>query len=183
MSGPGKIALVWTHSDGAAIRLWNFDVGRHKLKKEHKTELTRLVLPVLMAGGSAHVVGLTSRTGSTLRNKLLSESRAAEVVQHLQLLLGRKPNVRNSIGMGEELAAIVGLPDGTENPAWRAVTVFYWKRPDPPPPRPIPPPPKLIDIKFYFYCKRTDLVSAPRSGGANSSPSMCLTKTGSMTGG
>ena len=40
----------------------------------------------------------------------------------------------------------------------RAVTVFYWKRPDPPPPRPVPPAPKLIDVTFYFWGKRTDLV-------------------------
>lgn len=150
MTGPGKVAPVWGHSDGAAVRLWNFDIGKHKLKPEHSIGLARWVLPVLRAGGSARVVGLTSRTGSAAYNKALSQRRAAEVVSELQRQLGPAGIARRTaiaVGLGETTAAVVGDPDGRENSTWRAVTIFYYRRPDPPPPpQKVPPLPPLPDF-------------------------------------
>lgn len=133
MAGPGKYTLIWSHIDGGAISLWNFDVDKHELKEEHKTGLSQWVVPQLKRGGSARLVGLTSRTGSAEHNKALSQERANEVVRELQTQLGAPPRVLSTVGVGEQTAEIVGEPDNKENSAWRAVTVFYWRRPDPPP--------------------------------------------------
>jgi hypothetical protein len=129
-SSPGKYTLVWSHIDGGAVRLWNFDIDKHTVKDEHRTGLDLLILPFLKKGGSARVVGLTSRTGSYEHNKRLSERRAAEVVHALEELLGTKPRVLGTAGEGEIIAESAGAR--MEDSYWRAVTVFWWQRPDPP---------------------------------------------------
>jgi hypothetical protein len=132
MPGPGKYTLVWSHSDGGAIRLWNFEVDQHGLKEEHRTGLEQWVMPQLKAGGSARVIGLASRTGSAAHNTDLSERRAHEVVEEL-LHQGADPaRILSAVAKGEEVAEAAGDRDNKENSAWRAVTVFYWRRPDPP---------------------------------------------------
>ena len=148
MTGPGKVTRVWVHQDGAAVRLWNFDIGKHRLKPEHSIGLSQYVVPVLKSGGSARVVGLASKTGSADYNRALSERRAAEVVNDLQRQVGKGAEgikYVGSVGLGDTTAATVG--DLRENRSWRAVTVFYYRRPDPPPlPQNVPPLPPLPDF-------------------------------------
>ena len=171
MSGRGKVTLVWSHADGGAIRLWNFDIAKHDLKPEHKDGLAQWVLPVLRAGGSAYVVGLASRTGAAAYNKALSQRRADAAVAELRRQLGVAPRVTLKVGLGEETAAAVGDLDERENRAWRAVTAFYYRQAEPPPPARIPPlPPTMV---WRYATKEvfvpTSSFAGDRGGGAEGS--------------
>ena len=100
-----------------------------------------------MAGGSARIVGLTSRTGSFGYNLALSRRRADEVIAELRSQLGARPLVASDAGAGESLAWLAGVPDGIEHPSWRSVVVVYSNQPEPPPlPRlvPQPRPPSIV---------------------------------------
>jgi hypothetical protein len=164
-SSPGKYTLIWTHIDGGAVRFWNFDVDKHAVKPEHRTGLTQWVLPQLKMGGSARVVGLTSRTGSHEHNKRLSERRAAEVVRTMEALLGAKPKVLSTTGEGELVAETANAR--LEDSYWRAVTVFYWRRPEPPPEmRTVPPPVKRYATKGVFRPADQPVIGQDGSKGA-----------------
>lgn len=48
MSGPGEVAILWSNAQGGALRLGNFDIEKHRLKREHIEDgLRQKVLPVL----------------------------------------------------------------------------------------------------------------------------------------
>jgi outer membrane protein OmpA-like peptidoglycan-associated protein len=136
IDSPGEAKVLWTNSDGGAVRLSNFGIGKHDLKPEHKAALSLYVVPVLAAGGSALVMGLTSRSGSTFTNQKLSERRAAAVIGQLQRQLGFIPVIAQEHCAGEAAAALAGAPDRQEHPNWRGSIVIYSKRRTPPKPPP-----------------------------------------------
>jgi outer membrane protein OmpA-like peptidoglycan-associated protein len=132
---PNFVTVLWSDVSSGAIRLWNFEVGKHDLKDGHKTALGVWVLPFLWGGGSATVVGLASTTGESQNNREISERRADAVVAELRNQLGAPPRVATKAGLGESAARTLGVPDRQEDEGWRSVLVYYSRAPAPPPPR------------------------------------------------
>lgn len=116
-------------------QLSNFEVNKSTLSKDHKAWLDRHVVPILEAGGSVTLVGLTSRTGSPEHNEELSRERAKSVLVYLRTQAGNSFNHLISLGLGEAPATARGVPDGTEDENDRAVLIFSWEKPKPPPPK------------------------------------------------
>lgn len=68
------------------------------------------------------IQGHADRTGSQSRNQALSAQRASVVAQLVRELAG--PNLRARVsGSGEDAARRAGIPDGTNAPQWRRVTI------------------------------------------------------------
>jgi hypothetical protein len=132
MTSLGESKVLWRTPDGVAVRLGNFEIGKHKLRSEHIVGLGLHVVPILSAGGSALIVGLTSRSGLPAFNKWLSAQRAGEVASQLRLLLGFLPVVVHQFPAGEVAAALAGVPDGLEHPNWRSVIVLCSRQQRPP---------------------------------------------------
>ena len=160
---PGEFMVLWTNSDGGAVRLSNFGIGKHDLKPEHKAALSIYVVPVLAAGGSALVMGLTSRSGSTFINQKLSVRRAAAVIGQLQRQLGFIPVIAQEHCAGEAAATLAGSPDGQEHPNWRASIVIYSKQKTPPK-RP-PHIPRVPTMVIQILRKRASIFPGHKSRG------------------
>lgn len=140
MTSPGKIQEYLSNTPGTtSAKLYDFDVGKARVKAEHESWLNSVVVPLLRRGGSVTIIGLASRTGSDDFNMELSEKRNAAV---LAVLRKQVPtfNVSQQVAKGESAAKFAGEKDGTERNTWRAVIISVWNRPDPPPPPPPPPP-------------------------------------------
>jgi hypothetical protein len=143
--GQGNDAAVWGHSDRGSIegRLVGFDVASASLQPIHEMWLDDHVVPVLAAGGTIALTGLTSRSGSAARNSDLSNRRANAVLSHLRKKvtgpIGYNMGVTSVVGAGEAPAEAAGQQDGSEHPFYRAVIVLVWHKPTPPlPPQPKP---------------------------------------------
>lgn len=131
-------------------RLFNFDVNKAELKKEHQEWLLKEVQTSLMTGAMPRpatigIIGMASRTYKAEYNLNLSKSRAESVLKFLRSLGSRvKFNVEIDVGVGETAAAMAGQKDDVEDEYWRAVTLLIWRQSSPPPPpnwtkRPLPP--------------------------------------------
>lgn len=135
---------VADHSEPGRIegRLYDFRIDSDTVLLMHSLWLKDHVVPVLTAGGSVAITGLTSRSGSIAHNLKLSERRANAVLTSLRLqVFGPMPyrmntgfRVSHAIGVGESKARQAGQEDGTEDGFYRAVLVTAWYNPNPPPP-------------------------------------------------
>ena len=134
-TGPGKTEI---RENPKTYRIYNFDIDGQALKKEHTDFLIANVVPILNAGGSARIIGLTDRLGATAYNQGLSERRVAETIKFLRSVTTSSFAVAQQTGFGELLAEQDGELDGSEDENFRAVLVFTSPNPTPPP----PPPPK-----------------------------------------
>jgi hypothetical protein len=129
-------------------RLYDFGVDSATVLLMHSLWLNDHVVPVLKAGGSVAITGLTSRSGSTAHNLKLSERRAKAVLDLLRFKVRRPVSYRmdpgyrevHAIGVGEAHARRDGQDDRTEDGFYRAVLVTVWHNPNPPP----PPEPKAM---------------------------------------
>jgi outer membrane protein OmpA-like peptidoglycan-associated protein len=134
MSSEGRaVTLTTPLSAGVAGRLYDFDVGKARLKPAHARWLIGEVVPLLNSHGSVSVSGLASRTATDSFNLSLSRLRAAAVLRFLRENTRRSFNVRSEDWRGEAAAAAAGQPDDTEDDWYRAVIVSAWSRPTPPP--------------------------------------------------
>ncbi len=138
-TGPGKVQQIKTGGEVNAL-LFNFDIDGVALKVEHRTWLSRHVVPLLKAGGSVTLVARASRTGANVINKMISQERLKQTIAYLKKEV-KEFNYKDLIAEGEEHAKKMGIKDGTEHEVFRAVQVAAWKKPEPPPPPPPPPPP------------------------------------------
>lgn len=150
MPGPGKIQIVDNHASALEARIYNFEVGKHHLKIEHKKWLKHYVIPELKQGGSIIITGTTSRTDTDRNNLLLSQRRIVAVHGFLRTELKSDfPYI--SFPTGESSAKAAGSRDNSEQEIWRGVMVSVWSRPVPPPrprvPIPAPSPPAPPDIE------------------------------------
>ncbi len=141
MPGPGKITVL-EHFPLAAdttIRLFNFDTGVARVKREHGELLaplvTRLVLTPI-ARPFVHITGMASRAGDPEFNLNLSRNRARNV-QTLLASLGVPPARLGTFDfVGEERSNPL-LQENDEQE--RAVFIVITQNPLPPLPFPRPP--------------------------------------------
>ena len=110
------------------------------MKFEHQLFLRTEVIPKLRRGGSVSILGLTSRTGTTSHNQVLSEKRANGTLAFLRQEVPTSFAAKQVIGVGELQAAAEGLRNRTEHPRFRSVIVFVSDGPTP------PEPPKVVDL-------------------------------------
>ena len=148
---PGRIATANGKNGILAARLFNFDIGKHELKKEHKDWLKAEVVGRLQSGGSMFVVGLASRTDTDAHNMVLSRRRADALIQFLRKESPNNFKIALDIALGERAAQFAGVRDGHEDENWRAVALSVWNRRDPPPMPviPTPPPPPLVEVRSF----------------------------------
>src|SRR5262245_17390251 len=107
--------------------LYNFAIGSHILRPEHKWWLRRVAVPKLKADRSLVITlyGMASTTGNADYNKQLSEDRALAVKRYLQSLdIDRGRFITRPLG---EEAAAVDDPDNKEDSYFRAVDVIIGK--------------------------------------------------------
>lgn len=144
MPGSGKYFIKVDRPIGV-IRLWiyNFEVGRADLKKEHTDVLDQFVVPAIKAGGNIKLLGIASTTGADAANRRLSEARCTSVERFLRGRAGTKFAISKNIGMGEAIAKAFksadlkgGTDDNVESEVWRGVVINAWNRDLPPPPSP-----------------------------------------------
>ncbi len=139
------------------VYLLNFGVNDSSLKQEHIAALDRYVAPIMAMGGHASIIGTASRAGSFGTNMSLSQARAQSVIRYL----AKKPGISDtamrqfSFGLGEATAALAGVKDGTEGPAYRAVWIAVALQESIPPPPP-PPPPANTSRKYACVSKTYD---------------------------
>ena len=131
--------------DAKEAKLVGFRVNSADLHLLHKIWLDDNVIPILVSGGGAVVVGYASRTGSPLHNLNLSTERANSVGKYLRFRAAGRglvsvPAVMVNASLGESAAAAAGVKDGTEDVFYRAVHLKAWSKPTPPPPPPPKPP-------------------------------------------
>jgi hypothetical protein len=147
---PGKF-FVKVDAASEVVRAWlfNFDVGKATLKREHIDLLDSAIAPVLKDGGSIKLLGLASTTGSVVRDKQLGEERTHAVVAHLRRTVGSAFHMTKELSLGKTMALAFegahikgGTKDNVEDEVWRAVVLNAWNRGAPPP----PPPP--LDVPF-----------------------------------
>lgn len=133
-------------SDGSkAWLLFDFDMEGATLKFEHMRILRHEIEPILEAGGSIDIIGMTDRTGSEALNSHLASQRTRSALSFLKQILPKgTTNVKVALfgGLGTRLAKQQGQPQNTPNERYRAVYVAVWNKPDP------PPPPKPSEIKL-----------------------------------
>lgn len=140
-SGGGRF-LILPSGQGVEMSIWicNFTINDHQLKSGHLNALRNYVFPVLVAGGSATIVGMASRTGSKQHNLQLSRRRASSVSNQLLAYTGPVQNrLRTVFGVGETAATLGLMADDTESELYRAVAISVWSKELPPPPPPAPP--------------------------------------------
>lgn len=120
---------VEQRSGGRELKGWlyNFAVGSHILRPEHKWWLLRVAVPMLKADRSLIITlyGMASTTGSASSNKTLSQDRLLAVKRFLQnhdIDRGRF----NTSALGEDVA---DDPDNTEDSYFRAVAVIMGPAP------------------------------------------------------
>jgi len=137
------------------VYLLNFGVNKSHLKQEHIEALVRYVMPIVVSGGYAAILGMTSRSGSYLSNLSLSQRRARAVSTYLSQKAGI-PGTRLrqlTLGIGETTAALRGVKDGTESSLYRAVWISVTSKKALPPP---PPPPRNLSNKYSCATKTAD---------------------------
>ncbi len=137
-TGPGKAEI---RENPKSYWIYNFDIDGDALKDEHTKFLTANVVPILNAGGSVRVIGLTDRTGATAYNQGLSERRVASTIKFLRGAATASFAVAQQTGFGELLAEKEGELDGSTDENFRAVLIFTSSTPTPPPPPPPQPQP------------------------------------------
>jgi hypothetical protein len=121
--------------------LLGFAIDSAALHSKHRAWLDTHVVPVLAGGGSVTINGSASRSGSAAHNLALSKRRADAVLaylrrnvrRHVSYRMGSDFSVNEVAGSGERPAEFVGQKDGTEDSFFRAVMVWAWHRPTPPP--------------------------------------------------
>jgi hypothetical protein len=142
MASSGGRFLILPSGHGVEMNIWlcNFAINRHQVKPGHLDALKNYVFPVLVAGGSATIVGMASRTGSKEHNLQLSRRRAFAVSAQLIAYSGPVENrLRTVSGVGEAAATIGLMADDTESDLYRAVAISVWAKAVPPaPPAPLP---------------------------------------------
>lgn len=143
-------------------RLYDFRIDSDTVLLMHSLWLKDHVVPVLSAGGSVAIIGLTSRSGPAAHNLKLSERRANAVLTSLRSrVFGPMPyrlgtGFALSFGVGESNARQAGQKNGTEDGFYRAVLVTAWHNPNPPPPpepKPKPPAPLVKRITSRTWSK------------------------------
>ena len=100
--------LVLPPGESVDLSIWlcNFDINKHQLKSEYRDALRTYVFPVLVAGGSATIAGMASRTGSAQHIVQLSQRRATAVSLQLIAYTGQVDNrLRTVLGVGEAAAS------------------------------------------------------------------------------
>jgi hypothetical protein len=125
-SGPGQVRRekAFAGSKAARTRLFNYDIGDHVMKNEHRDFLLANVVPILKRSKNTAVQlwGTASRSGSDQFNLKLSEKRA----NFIRDFLVQQGALREQIkfrGLGESPAKSAGIADGNESPEDRAVLV------------------------------------------------------------
>ncbi|MBW4673495.1 MAG: OmpA family protein [Desmonostoc geniculatum HA4340-LM1] len=99
------------------------DLGRERIRQMCATHRAAFTNP----NSALHIYGYTSTTASAQRNQLLSDLRAQNVLQAIYDVLGESmaipPANQDVRGFGEQPALDAGIPDRTEDEAWRKVDV------------------------------------------------------------
>jgi len=106
------------------VRLWNFDVGKHKPEAgaHDRPQAVGLAGP---EGGRQRSRGRTNQPKPAQMHTTDPVTAAADaVVAELQTSSASAPRVAITVGLGEETAAVVGDLDGTENSTWRPSQSF-----------------------------------------------------------
>lgn len=146
MGTPGQVEVYSQTADRTNARLWDFDIARHELKPAHVQWLQQYIVGLLRAGGSLWITGTASPSDTESFNLALSRRRADEVIRFLRQQSPNNFNVAVDLAVGESYARSQGVPDGKEDPNWRAVIISAWMKPTPPPPPRRPPPPKPVSM-------------------------------------
>jgi outer membrane protein OmpA-like peptidoglycan-associated protein len=111
--------------------LFDFKINDDQTRPDHDLFLGTIVAPLIIANplSGARLVGLASRSGSAQHNLDLSKRRAKNAEMSLLLFLfasslSAGAGSRTSIGgQGEQFAANLNVPDGTEDSRFRSVLV------------------------------------------------------------
>lgn len=124
MSGPGKVWVMEDAPDFVAALLYDFDVGKSKLKSAHVNWIMEKLS--VFARNANFVIGTTgfaSRTDTDENNLHLSKERGLAVLRQAAFHNpGRIRGIEN-IHLGELAAKLAGDKDGKENERFRAVMV------------------------------------------------------------
>lgn len=109
-------AMTPAHSEYKAAFQINFDFGRASLTSDARRILDR-VGSVIKDSGSVRfrIAGHTDSVGSADRNLVLSQERAASVVEYLTSRFGITPSRLEAIGMGENEPINPANPAAGEN--------------------------------------------------------------------
>lgn len=123
--GPGAGMTEMDTGSSFIWRIYNFDINKSFLKKEHQDYLLKTVIPKINAISSSVVVmvsGHASTTGTDGLNFALSTKRA-DCTKNFLLSNGvTSPTIRSG-GMGETSPFTRGTPDNTEVQEDRAVRI------------------------------------------------------------
>ncbi|MFZ1827599.1 MAG: hypothetical protein WAW42_02270 [Candidatus Competibacteraceae bacterium] len=143
----GQVDVYSQTADSVNARLFEFDIARHELKPAHVQWLRQNVVPLLQKNGSLWITGLASPSDTERFNLLLSRRRTDEVILFLRQASPNNFKVVADLAVGESYARGQGVPNGTEDPIWRAVIISAWVKQTPPPPPPLPKPIPTISRK------------------------------------
>jgi outer membrane protein OmpA-like peptidoglycan-associated protein len=116
------------YATGSAV---HFDVDDPSLTAAGRQAVREMVAThraaLTGAGSTLKVDGYASTTGTEAHNERLSQLRAANVLQAVRDVIGvpdaLPPGQATAEGHGEAAARAMGVPDRTEDPAWRRVDV------------------------------------------------------------
>jgi hypothetical protein len=129
----GDILIENSDAYGETIRFANFGIDDAGPNARHVRYAHANIAPILRGGGSVHLMGLTSRSGSADHNRRLAQRRIDSVVALLRNAAGNRFQVVSTIAAGEIVAAAAGIENDIEDSRWRAVLMTYWLREKPPP--------------------------------------------------
>jgi hypothetical protein len=144
LNGPGQVEIYSKAANAVSARLFNFDVAKASLKREHRDWLISEVVPILKKGGIVSVVGLASPSYTEKFNLKLSRQRRDEIIAFLRRSSSVSFRVIFAVGAGEFAARFSGLADNVEDDRWRGVQISVYLAAAPPPP---PPPLPTSDTK------------------------------------
>jgi hypothetical protein len=153
--------------EGPRARLYGFATGQWQLAPEHQSWLRQHVLPVVSRGSPVNLrlMGYASKLGPTALNEHLSIQRATAVKRFIE------QQARSTItidigGYGESRSQGVA----ENSPVYRAVDVYIYETPKPPPVPQVPPEIPCSDTGFdlsfrQFLPAPTDWRFVNSSGG------------------
>ena len=147
-TGPGK-AGIYPDPHYFDLILYNFDVEGFAVKHYHQDILDLMIIPKILDGWTFIIQGTASLTGARNFDLRLSHQRALAVGNYIEKKLQRS--------LGNIIVEALGKdnPIGKmrEDDLDRAVRLYGWDHPSPPPqpkPRPIAPPQPIAEIGPYI---------------------------------
>ncbi len=140
-------------ADSGAItpvgRLYNFATGRSELLPVHEQWLRSKIVPELRRSSPVYIRlwGYASKSGSAQLNQRLSLERAAAAKRYLEQCVAQSLDLVEVGGYGESRSA---GPETDNSPIYRAVDVYVYRTPVPPP-RPVSPPDVSMRVPNVYF--------------------------------